>query len=146
MNRKLLEEFIKRANACAHILIDNAAFIGNEIPAMDIADARRLEIEDLCEKMFGTKHDVVSEIFDMEEAADEQANSRTIQGRVTRMYEWIFEDVKALHGLVKSLEAEDDGGLLYLLIAGAGMNIVNSFGPVRQAFEAYRESLKIEQE
>lgn len=47
-----------------------------------------------------------------------------------------------MHAIVKSLEAEDGAGLLYMLLAGGGANILNAFGPVGAAAEAYRAAVQ----
>ncbi len=139
-----LAAFQSAAWACAHSLLANVTYIQKELPTLDIPDAQRGAITNICSTLIGTKHDVTGELFDLQEI-DEPATSITIQGRVGRIQQMFAEDLMQLHEVAKSLDVAQQSDaslrLAYLLVAESAGNMFRSFGEVMDAAERYGEGV-----
>lgn len=135
-----LAAFQSAAWACAHTLLENIMYIQKEIPTLDLAEVQRSAIVQICTTLIGTKHDVVSELFDLQDM-ESAAEPDVIQKRIERIVQMVIEDLTQLHEVVQSLEsaAASDRriGLAYLLVAESATNILRSFAEMRAAAERY---------
>lgn len=135
-----LTEFSGKAHACAMQMLENAAYIEQELPNIEITEESRRQILEVCSALVGTKHDVITELSDLEDlhlwpGADE------IQNRVKRIMGWSAEELPKLHGLVQALQvgsSQDRGnGLAFLLVAESATNVLKAFSEMSDAAERY---------
>ena len=87
-----LAAFQSAAWACAHTLLENIMYIQKELPALDLAEAQRSAIVQICSTLVGTKHDVVSELFDLQDI-EGAAEPDVIQKRIERIVQMVIEDL-----------------------------------------------------
>ena len=140
----LLEAFQSAAWRCAHTLLENVMYIQKELPALDLAEAQRSAIVQICSTLVGTKHDVVSELFDLQDI-EGAAGPDVIQKRIERIVQMVIEDLTQLHEVVQSLESaiasDRRVGLAYLLVAESATNMLRSFVEMRDAADRYGKEI-----
>jgi hypothetical protein len=135
-----LSGFTSAARACAFEMMQNAAYIQEHLPDVDVSAPLRESILDVCSSLIGTKHDVFTELHDLRELGAPW-DSAVVQDRVARIEEWLAEDLPALHAVVKALEPTKS--LAYLLVAESAANILNSFNAVSAAAGGYRDAIRV---
>jgi len=135
-----LTEFSAKAHACAMQMLENAAYIEQELPKIEITEKGRSQILEVCSALVGTKHDVISELSDLEDI-DLRPWADEIQNRVKRIMGWSAEELPKLHELVQALQAGSDqnrgAGLAFLLVAESATNILRAFSAMSDAAEGY---------
>ena len=70
MNVNAIRAMMTAAHDCAMEMFTNADFIQKELPNVKMPDALRATPEDLCSELIGTKHDIVSELSELDELLD----------------------------------------------------------------------------
>ena len=65
-------------------MLENAAYIEQELPKIEIAEEGRRQILEVCSALVGTKHDVITELSDLEDL-DLWPGAEEIQNRVKRI-------------------------------------------------------------
>jgi hypothetical protein len=126
------------ARDCALALLENASFIERELPNVRIPDDLRRQATDLCSDLTATKHDVLSELFELDELVDAPSpDPAVLAGRVDRVVSWLSADLPKMHRLVTALqiaaEREAEYSQAYVLIAESSANILLAFNRVRAA-------------
>lgn len=138
--RVALTEFSSKAHACAMQMLENAAYIERELPKIDIAEETRRQILDACQGLLGTKHDVISELSELDDL-DFWPGADEIQNRVKRIAGWSAEELPKLHGLVQALQVGSSqnrgSGLAFLLVAESATNVLKAFSEMSDAAEKY---------
>ena len=141
---QLLSDFSSAASSCAHAMLSNAAFIEQELALMKLSDKHRTAITEACSGLIGTKHDVISELGELQEFAG-QSHSKEVQKRVDRIVNWLTEEVQRLHTVVKSLEASSgfdfNAERAFMLVSSSAVNVLNPFNDVKQSVKNYRETV-----
>lgn len=136
-----LSNFLSKAGSCALEMLNNAAYIEKELGSIGLAKQHENAIMEVCSALVSTKHDVVTELHDLDELRA-PAGSSLVQSRVERILGWLGEDTAKLHALVMSLESDASGehksGLAYLLVAESATNVLRSFQQVSEASDRYR--------
>ncbi len=124
-----LTRFVGETHAFAIQLMRNAAYIQKELPSLDMPDSLREQITTLCSDLIGSKHDLISEATELEEAMDEGANPDRISRRVKMILEWVQNDVSSIHGCVSTVrDAVEEGttpAIVSVLITESATNILN---------------------
>jgi hypothetical protein len=135
-----LTEFSAKAHACAMQMLENAAYIEQELPKIEITEEGRRQILEVCSALVGTKHDVITELSDLADL-DLWPGADEIQNRVKRIMGWSAEELPKLHGLVQTLQvgsSQDRGsGLAFLLVAESATNVLKAFSEMSDAAEKY---------
>lgn len=125
-----LIRFTGETHACAMQMIENAAYIQKELPNLQMPDLLRDQIVKLCGDLIGSKHDLVSEAVELEEAMVADASPERIAGRVKMILRWIQDDVASIQQCVEAInEAVGSGvasGSVALLVMESAVNIMNS--------------------
>ena len=136
----LLKEFKFKAERCAHEMLNNAANVTKELPSLQISDAHRAEIVQICSDLIGNKHDVISELFEMDEL-DPIEDKNALIVRVQRIKSWLGECLPVLHTLVQSLELQSTTQpgyrLAFLLVAESATNILHAFIAMSESADLY---------
>jgi hypothetical protein len=125
------------ARTCAFVLLENAIYMQRELPGLALDEARRARLEGLCEDLVGTKHDILTEVDELDELLTSDATEEVIATRVERIVRWLGEDVARLHEDVEdlALARETDPGCTAacVLVTESAANIVRAFRDVRAA-------------
>ena len=140
---ELLAAFKASAARCAHEMLNNAFYIQKELPSIDLEGSYREQIAEVCSALVGTKHDVISELHDLDEV-DAAAESVEVQRRVRRVVDWAAEEIPKLHTIVKSLQsvaaAEPRNHLAYLLVTESATNVLKAFVEMSDAADQFISS------
>lgn len=139
-----LVAFQSAAWACAHSLLANVMYIQKELPSIEAPEAQQSAISQICSVLIGTKHDVVSELFDLQDLEGSAAPG-VIRQRVERIVQMLIEDLTQLHEVVQALglasSSDERVGLAYLLVAESATNVLRCFCVVRDAADRYGEAI-----
>ena len=111
-------------------MMENAAYIQKELPGLEMPDSLRDQIAKLCCALIGSKHDLVSEVAELEEAMVADAGLDRIIKRVKMIHGWIQDDTLSIHQCVEAVnEAVKCGtapGLVAMLVMESAANILNT--------------------
>ena len=118
-------------------MLENAAFIQGELKNVKISDTNRARAEDVCTALIGTKHDVIHELFEIDEPLSSRSIAEEVVPRLRTFLDWFKEDINAMSALVMELRtaSEQDAkcGSAYILVAESTVNIVDAFNRVWDA-------------
>jgi hypothetical protein len=121
--------FLTEARNCAMQMMQNGSYILNELPPLRMTDALRKKIEALCISLIDSKHDLIHEIFEIDELVTSTPESPAITEGIERMRQWIFMATMSFHDCVKdvqrAVELGEADGLLSLLLTESAVNILN---------------------
>ncbi len=140
MNSSTVQEAMSAIRACALIMLENASYVQRELPNVDIANPLSLQTTEVCEAMISTKHDVISELFEIGELLESKAEPATISSRFNRIIKWLWEDISSLHEVLMALRADSqenkDHTLALILVEESAANILNAFNWAKAAVDA----------
>jgi hypothetical protein len=127
---KAIRRFLTETHACAMQMMENAAFIQQELPLHGMPDSLRARIETLCEQLVGTKHDLIHEVFEIDDLMPSAPDAAVIHERLERIRQWISETTMTFHNCVLSVEESVDKGevdaSVSLLLTESGYNILTT--------------------
>lgn len=63
----MLDVFTLCARECAVQVMQNAIYVQKEPPNVRMSDALRRQAGETCDQLIGTKHDLITELFDLDE-------------------------------------------------------------------------------
>jgi hypothetical protein len=125
-----LIKFTSETHACAMQMMANSCYIQKELPGLEMPDPLRDQIATLCSDLIGSKHDLISEVFELEEIMATDANLDRIIRRVNMIFGWIQNDVSSIHQCVEAVNEAVNGGtvdpMVAILIMEAAANILNT--------------------
>jgi hypothetical protein len=132
MNESAIHEVMRAARDCAMIMLESANYIQSELPKVQISEALQSQAEKVCSALTSTKHEVISELFELGDLLRPAgASSSEIASRLNRIIRWLWEDVSRMHELVMALDSAKKQNpafaLAYVLIAESATNILNAF-------------------
>ena len=137
MNASVIHTVMTEARNCAMAMLDSGTYIERELPNVRMDDAARTMATALCSQLIGTKHDIIHELFELDELLSSDASDDRVASAVALIIQWLWDDICQMHELVTTLEAAthgqaDDGGA-YLLVAESAVNILNPFNRAKAA-------------
>ena len=125
-----LIRFAGETHACAMQMMENAAYIQKELPGLEMPDSLRDQITKLCCTLIGSKHDLISEVAELEEAMVADAGLDRMINRVKMILGLIQDDTSSIHQCVEAVnEAVKCGtasGLVAMLVMESAANILNT--------------------
>lgn len=140
MNRSVVQEALSAIRDCALIMLENASYVKRELPNVVIADPLRSQTAEICDAMIGTKHDIISELFEIDELLKSDAELAVISFHLTRSIRWLWEDLSKLHQVVMALRADsqkdENYTLALILVEESAANILNAFNHAKAAVDA----------
>ncbi len=77
----MLAVFTLCARECAVQMMQNAIYVQKELPNVRMSDALRRQAGEICGQLIGTKHDLITELFDLDELLPIDAPDATIGER-----------------------------------------------------------------
>jgi hypothetical protein len=133
----MLDVFTLCVRECAVQMMQNAIYVQKELPNVRMSDALRRQAGKICDQLIGTKHDLITELFDLDELLPTDAPNATIGERVERMVRWARDDLLRLHELVVAIEDEgrrDPRALIAgILVTESAGNVLNAFNRMQSA-------------
>lgn len=140
MNSSTVQEALSAIRDCALIMLENATYVQRELPNIEISDPLRSQTAEICYAMVGTKHDIISELFEIDELLKSDAASAVISSRLARSLRWLWEDISVLHEVVMALREESRKNksltLALILVEESAANILNAFNCAKAAVDA----------
>ena len=131
-----IREFQGHTRECAVQMLYNALYIQKELPKVVMSDELRQRTAGLCSTLIGTKHDLITEIFELDERMESDASDAEVLRRIDRVVRWAEEDALEMHGVVMALDAEEQTDLTkagaYLLVAESAVNILRPLNNMRE--------------
>jgi len=131
-----IREFQEHTRECAVQMIDNALYIQKELPNVVMSDELRQRTVGLCSTLIGTKHDLITEIFELDERMQSGASNAEVLRRIDRMVTWAGEDALKMHEVVMELGAASEKDVMkvgaYLLVSESAVNILKPLNQMRQ--------------
>lgn len=122
-----LIRFAGETHACAMQMMGNAAYIQKELPSLEMPDSLRDQIAELCSDLIGSKHDLVSEVIELEEEMVANASLDRITSRVKMILRWIQDDVASIRQCVGAINEAVGSGTassgVALLVMESAVNI-----------------------
>ena len=142
MNESAVHAVITEARSCALVMLERATFIQSELANVQMNDALRKQTEQVCTALIGTKHDIITEVDELDELLSSKASASVIRSRVNLIVEWLRDDITQIHKLVmdlKSASKQDPACILALvLVAESTTNILNAITRTRAAADSLR--------
>ena len=140
MNSPAVLEAISAIRDCALIMLENASYIQRELPNVEMREALRLQTAEVCDSMVGTKHDIISELFEIDEFLKSETNWAVVSSRIDRLIKWLWEDISKMHQVVMALREDSQKNqkhtLSLVLVQESAANIVNAFNCAKAAVVA----------
>jgi hypothetical protein len=140
-----IRAFQAHTRECAVQMMMNAIYIQGELSNVRMSDELRQRTVDLCGTLIGTKHDLVTEIFELDEVLEAGASNEVVLRRVNRMVQWAGEDTLKMHEIVMALAEDAKKDVMnvgaYLLVSESAVNILNPLHEMRQLAAQLREPL-----
>jgi len=125
------------ARNCAMAMLDNAMYINGELANVTMSDDLRARTQEMCGSLVSTKHDVIHELFELDELVASDRSASTIARYVERIAAWLGEEVIPMHELVMALDSarqKDPAHLgAYILVVESAANILVSFNRTKAA-------------
>jgi hypothetical protein len=133
---------MRSAHDCAMEMLQNATYIQGELSNVEMPEDLRAITEEVCMSLIGTKHDIISELAELEDLLGAQAETAVVGSRVNRVVSWMGEDIEKVYELVSALQVASQKDpsymLAFALIAESGANILNAFSATANAAEKYQ--------
>jgi hypothetical protein len=137
-----LQIFASAAQSCANQMMSNAAYIQTELPSLRLPEGMSERIATLCDSLIATKHDVISEIFELSEESESSSPSN-INERVKMIIQWLWETIQEMNEVVQSLQtaagADPQFSISCLLVAESASNILNPFNRAAEAADGLQQ-------
>ncbi len=125
-----ISRFASGIHACAMQMLYNASFIQKELPSLEMPDSLRDQITKLCSDLIGSKHDLIDDSIELEEAMVEGASHARLIERVKTILRWIQNDVSSIQECVEAInEAVKSGiapSIVATLVMESAANILNA--------------------
>jgi hypothetical protein len=131
-----IREFQRHTAECAVQMINNALYIQKELPNVVMSDELRQRTIGLCSTLMGTKHDLITELFELDERMQSGASNAEVLRRIDRMVRWAEEDALQMHEVVMELGSASEKDVMkvgaYLLVSESAVNILRPLNEMRQ--------------
>lgn len=139
MNSPTVLKAIGAIQNCALVMLENASYIQRELPNVEMREVLRSQTVKVCESMVGSKHDVTSELFEIDELLKSKSKWAVVSSRIDRLIRWLWEDISKMHQLVMALREDSQKSQNYtlslILVQESAANIVNAFNYAKSAVE-----------
>jgi hypothetical protein len=100
------DEAVSALRDCAFVLVENAAYILDELPNVQANEPLRRQIIEACQRLIATKHDIFSELVDLQDILESGKDSGDTQVVLKRCLAWVREDIDELHKRGEELNLE----------------------------------------
>jgi hypothetical protein len=118
-------------------MLDNAMYVSGQLATVSMSDALRAGTQRICDSLVSTKHDVIHELFELDELVASDPSASAIPRTVERIVAWLGEELAPMHELVMALDSarkkDPAQGAAYVLVVESAANIINAFNRTRAA-------------
>jgi len=146
MNSRAVLEAVRAIGDCALIMLENASYIQRELANVEMREALRSQTSEVCESMVGTKHDVISELFEIDEILKSEKDWTAVSSRIDRVIRWLWEDISKMHQVVMALREDSQKNEKYtlslVLVQESAANIIKAFSCAKAAVGALASEKK----
>ena len=137
----MLGPFVLATRECALQMLSNATYVLGELSNVKLSDGLRERTRDVCTALIGTKHDLITELFDLDDLVATEASDAQVGERVERIVRWASEDVRKLHEVATALDKASSLDDLQsvrasLLVMESAGNVLRAYQPMRTAADA----------
>ena len=138
-----LNAFRNAAHQCAIQMMENATYISKELPSVDMPEAIKAKTQTMCASLIETKHDIITELFELEEEAKTASASSDLIPHVDLIVKWLAETTREMCDVVDALreagEKDERFILGYMLLSESAINVLNAFNPAADAARAMKQ-------
>ena len=131
-----------QARNCALVMFESAAFIQSELANVRMNDALRMQTEKVCTALIGTKHDIITELDELDELLDSETSASVIHSWFDLIMGWFWDDIDRMHQLVTALQSantqDPECGSACVLLAESATSIINAYNSARAAANSLR--------
>ena len=142
MNESVVHAVMTEARSCALVMLESASHIQSELANVRMNDALRTQTEQVCTALIGTKHDIITEVDELDELLGSEASASDIRSKANLLVEWLRDDITKIHQLVMALESasKQDPACIdaYVLVTESTTNILNAIARTRAAADTLR--------
>lgn len=135
-----LQIFASAAQNCAMQMMGNSTYIQTELPKLTLPEGVNTQIGTLCDNLISTKHDVISELFELSELSESSTSMAEIKMRVERIIQWLWETILEMNEVVQSLQTASGADTQFfggwLLVVESATHILEPFNRASQAADA----------
>lgn len=131
------------ARNCAMAMMEAGAYIRRELPNIQLPPTQREAADRVCAELSATKHDVMSEIFELRDML-EQGDENQVFQTIDLALRWLMETLQQLRGITDTLQTavieNPDFRAAFILFAESFMNIVEPFTRAQAAVDLLRRN------
>ena len=142
MNESAVHAVMTEARSCAVVMLESASFIQSELANVRMNDALRTHTEQICTALIGTKHDIITEVDELDELIDSDVSASDIHSKVNLLVGWLRNDITKIHQLVMALQSasKQDPACMdaCVLVTESTTNILNAITRTRAAADSLR--------
>jgi len=126
--------FVQSARSCAMQMMSNVTYIQKELPSLDLPPELHARVETVCGSLLGTKHGVITELFELVEIIEKGGSTNERNKRMARVVSWLLEPIQEMDELLQALgklcDKEPRFFSVYLLLIESATNILNVFNSI----------------
>lgn len=130
MNPESIHRFLMETRNCAMQMMENAAYIKNELPLLTMPDAIRSQIVETCDELIGTKHDLIHDVFEIRDLMESSPDPAVLKQCMESIRGMIGMSNIAFHDCVQSaadaVKMGEADPLVSMLLTESGFNILTS--------------------
>lgn len=124
--------FLAASRTCALGMLSNAEFVERELVHLPLANSIRATIHESCQSLIGTKHDVFSEIVELDELmASATIDNAKVIVRIERIARWLAEEIAKTDPVIRLVRsaAERDPSIASasILVSESMANVIREF-------------------
>ena len=138
-----VQVFRDAARNCAMCMLENASYIQKELVNVRMTDEMRAKVSGVCDSLIGTKHDVIHELFELDDLLAEDATTSRILQKINIAMRCIVDAISVLRPTAMALEEESEQDNTYdpanLLVGESTNNILNAFLDAHNTAQACSE-------
>jgi hypothetical protein len=125
---------------CTPIILANASYILAELQNEQLPEPLRQYITGQCDALFSTRHDIMTELAEIEDQRGTGVKPGVLLARLKRAITWLEEDLSALHLDITELQEfstrNPAAAPAYILVAESATNILNAFHRAKTAVDS----------
>jgi len=140
MNSSAVQGALVAIRDCALIMLENASYIQRELPSVEMDEPLKSQTAEVCESMVGTKHDVISGLFEIDDLLKSKTDWAVVSSRIDRLIRWLWEDISKMHQVVMALRQDSQKNqnhtLSLILVQESAASIISAFNCAKAAVDA----------
>lgn len=135
------QNFLVLAQVAAIVMRENAEYMKQELPRVDLPEGMRTKIEESCELLIGTQENALSAIKALENDRESSASASKQSARGEQLLDQLFAPLADLHPTIETLQelSQQDSRFLLasVLVSESAANILRRFAQAKEAFQSW---------